>query len=222
MNIFEAINVRHTVRRYDGRPLEGGTLAELQDLIRRLNAEGHLHMQLVNGRADAFAPFTIHYGKWTGVTNYVALVGKDAADLDERCGYYGEQIVLWAVARGLRTGWLDTKYESVPDGLSIPAGERLVLCFAIGFSEDAGRPHKLKSAEQLSTVEGPVPDWFEKGMACAVLAPSAGNQMLFRIHWDGSRLSMTSAPGFLEKVDMGIAKYHFEIGSGIEHSRWEA
>ena len=57
-------------------------------------------------------------------------------------------------------------------------------------------------------------------MECAVLAPSAGNQMLFRIHWDGNALSITTTPGFLEKVDLGIAKYHFELGSGISHEKW--
>ena len=220
MTLLEDVKVRHTVRKYDGRALNGEVLAQLQAKIAKINQEGNLHLQLVNGKEDAFAGFTIHYGRWTGVTNYIALIGKDAPDLDERCGYYGEQIVLWAITQGLKTGWLDTQYGDVPEGLDIPNGERLVLCIAIGYSQLSGGPHKLKTVEELSTVEGPMPEWFRKGMECAVLAPSAGNQMLFRLHWDGNALSITTTPGFLEKVDLGIAKYHFELGSGISHEKW--
>ncbi len=87
MTIEDAMLQRHTTRSYDGRAIEGDVLDELKALIDKLNAEGNLHMQLVNGRDNAFDDFVIHYGKWTGVTNYVALVGPDDELLDEKCGY---------------------------------------------------------------------------------------------------------------------------------------
>ena len=65
-----------------------------------------------------------------------------------------------------------------------------------------------------------MPEWFRKGMEYAVLAPTAGNQQLFTIHLEGERLWIDTDPGFLEKVDLGIVKYHFELGSGVPHSRW--
>lgn len=36
------------------------------------------------------------YGNFIGVKNYIALVWKKNKELDEKCGYYGEKIVLKA------------------------------------------------------------------------------------------------------------------------------
>lgn len=46
------------------------------------------------------------------------------------------------------------------------------------------------------------------------ICPSAGNQILFRIHLKNVELSISSEPGFLEQADIGIAKVHFETGAG--------
>ncbi len=221
MTIYEAIEKRHTVRTYNSAAIEGDTLKELTALIEKLNAEGNLHMQLVNGRENAFDDFVIHYGKWTGVTNYIAMVGVDEADLDERCGYYGEQIVLWAQMHGLKTGWLDTQPAGATDAFVVDEGERHVLSLAIGYSETEGAGPKAAAVEDMSVVNGDAPDWFYEGMKYAVYAPTAGNQRLFRIKWDGSDVSIASEPGFLEKVDLGIAKYHFEVGAGKNHDIWK-
>ena len=47
-----------------------------------------------------------HYGKFSGVKNYIALIGKKSPSLDERCGYYGERLVLLAQQLGLNTCWV--------------------------------------------------------------------------------------------------------------------
>ena len=175
----------------------------------------------MNGQPDALAPFTVHYGKWTNVTNYIACVGQDDASLEQRCGYYGEKIALWAETAGLKTGWVDTRTGSqLPDAFHVADGERFVLGLCIGTSEKVGRPHKVKSVEQLSDVTGQTPEGFARGMEAAQLAPTAGNQQAFTIHFDGTNLSITTADGNLACVDMGIAQYHFELGSGIDHARW--
>jgi hypothetical protein len=226
MTMEEAIKTRHTIRTYDGRALAPEIARTLQSMIAEINRKAGLHFQLMNGIKDALAPYTIRYGKWTGVTNYISLVGKVGPHLDEQCGYYGEQLVLWAQQHGLKTGWVETRLENPAEGIPVPeiaAGERLVITICIGYSEATGSHHKIKTAEEMSETSDPanVPDWFRKGMACAILAPTAGNQQLFKIHLNGETLSIDTVPGFLEKVDLGIAKYHFELGSGIDHSRWE-
>ncbi len=222
MTIFEAITTRHTVRTYNNTAISGEILSELIQLIDKFNQQGKIHMQLVNGRENAFDDFIIHYGKWTGVTNYIAMVGEDRDDLDETLGYYGEQIVLWAEANGLKTGWLDTQPNGqASDAFEIGAGERHVLSLAIGYSDAPENGPKPADPEAMSIVETAAPDWFRKGMEYAAYAPTAGNQRLFRIKWDGENVSISSEPGFLEKVDLGIAKYHFEVGSGKDHSIWK-
>ena len=225
MTIEEAIRSRHTVRNYDGRALEGETEKTLRSMMAAINEKTGLHFQFINGVTDALSPYTIRYGRWTGVTNYIALVGKDVPELDELCGYYGEQLVLWAQQNGLKTGWVETLLQDAAKGVPVPEikkGERLVLSICIGYSEKSGFAHKIKTVEEMSVVADPahVPAWFRKGMEYAVLAPTAGNQQLFKIHLDGDRLWIDTVPGFLEKDDVGIAKYHFELGSGVPHSRW--
>ncbi len=40
-----------------------------------------------------------HYGEFSGVRNYIAM-------LEESCGYYGERLVLLAQQLGLNTCWV--------------------------------------------------------------------------------------------------------------------
>lgn len=220
MELLEAIRVRHTVRNYSGRAIEGEDLAQLSALIQRVNAEGGLNFRLINGVENALSPYRIRYGRWTGVSNYIAIVGQEAPDLEERCGYYGQQIVLWAQTAGLRTGWVETSYEVEPEVLGLQAGERMVLALVIGYSEEDGRPRKLKTYEDLTQVQGEVPEWFRRGVETALYAPTAGNQMLFSFGWDGSAPSISTKVGLLEQVDLGIAKLYFELGSGMAHDAW--
>ncbi len=221
MNLLDAIAQRHTIRTFDGRPLEGEVLTTLQEKIATINAETGLHIQLINGEENAFAGFQIHYGKWVGVTNYLAFVGPSSPELHELCGYWGEQLVLWAETQGLKTGWLDTQIVEKPAALELREGEELVVTVAIGYSDLVGKNHKIKTVEETSQVTGEAPEWFAAGMEAALLAPTAGNQQVFCICWDGEHLSATTKPGFLEKVDLGIVKYHFELGAGISHDMWQ-
>ena len=83
MNIHDAIKERHSVRRYANRPIEPEKLAELQLLIEQLNAESGLNMQLIVDDKKAFGSWLVHYGTFSGVSNYFALIGKDDGKLDE-------------------------------------------------------------------------------------------------------------------------------------------
>ncbi len=219
MTILEAIEKRHTIRNYDGKAINE-QLNELEELINHINEESGFHLQLVNGKENAFDIFTIRYGKWTHVTNYIALVGKDEEDLDEKVGYYGEQIVLWAEMNGLKTGWLETQLKEQTNDFTINDDERFVLSIAIGYSDKVGGKHKVKELEELSTHLEHAPEWFVEGMKQVQLAPTAGNQQLFNIAYENDKVSISTKPGFLEKVDVGIAKYHFEIGSKKDSSIW--
>ena len=35
-----------------------------------------------------------HYGRFENANNYIAMVGRKGEGLEERCGYYGEKLVL--------------------------------------------------------------------------------------------------------------------------------
>ena len=91
MELFKAMEQRHSVRSYEDRPLEPEVRAELTGFLAQCNQESGLHMQLVLDEPEGFGGFLAHYGKFSGVKNYIALVGKKSAQLDETCGYYGEK-----------------------------------------------------------------------------------------------------------------------------------
>lgn len=83
MTDLDAIRERHSVRQYLDQPLRPEEIAELTDEVRACNREGGLHIQLVTNEPKAFNGFMAHYGKFSGVANYFALVGKSGAELDE-------------------------------------------------------------------------------------------------------------------------------------------
>ena len=53
-------------------------------------------------------------------------------------------------------------------------------------------------------------------------APTAVNQQKFRIQLiDENKVrAVTSGLGALLKLDLGIVKYHFELGAGTENFKW--
>lgn len=83
MTQTEAIQARHSVRRYRPERIPEETLAAFREEIEKVNAEGHLHIQLVTDEPKAFSG-PMSYGKFSGVTTYLVMAGHKADDLDER------------------------------------------------------------------------------------------------------------------------------------------
>ena len=218
MNLIEAIMARHSVRSYETRPLADDVVDKLQEYINQYNTVSGLRMQLVTGDPETFDCFWAHYGKFTGVTNYIAMVG--APDAAELCGYYGEKLVLEAQMLGLNTCWVGLSYKKVPGRYTIAKGEKLHLVIALGYGTTQGVMHKSKTIDKVSKCQGEMPKWFRAGVEAALLAPTAVNQQKFRFELIGDRVRATTGWGFYSKVDLGIAKLHFEIGSGKPSSIW--
>lgn len=113
MNLLEAIQKRHSVRTYTDKKITGIIKDELLSCINKCNQEGNLNIQLVSDEPKAFDSMMAHYGKFKNVNNYIALIGKNEPDLDEKCGYYGEKIVLKAQQLGLNTCWVAMTYKKL-------------------------------------------------------------------------------------------------------------
>lgn len=221
MDLWEAMESRHSVRSYDGQKITGEVKAALSSFIRDCNEESGLHMQLVLDEPKGFDGLMAHYGKFVGVTNYLALIGPKGADLDEKCGYYGEKVVLKAQQLGLNSCWVGMTYSKVKSAFQIAAGEKLALVIAMGYGATQGSAHRSKPMEAVIDGEGDYPQWFKQGLQAALLAPTALNQQKFRfaLH-GGNQVSAKAGFGAFTKVDLGIAKYHFEIGAGKENFTW--
>lgn len=227
MTIHEAIEARHSVRAYREDPLQEETVRLLQEKIAQLNREGRLHIQLILNEPKAFRGPLARYGKFSGVSNYLVMAGRKAGDLDERVGYYGEQLVLYAQMLGLNTCWVGVSYSKVPGTYVLEEGEKIACYIAVGYGETQGSAHKGKTAAQVSNVSDETPSWFLKGVEAALLAPTAVNQQRFSFEYsgmNGGRHQVTASKGFsmvgYTQMDLGIARCHFEIGAGKENFDW--
>lgn len=214
MNLTEAMKERHSVRRYRNQPLSAEAVSAMRAEIDACNQESGLHIQLVMDEPKAFDGFMAHYGKFSGVRNYIALIGKKDSKLDEKCGYYGERLVLKAQQLGLNTCWVAMTYSKVKTAFSIDEGEKLCVVISIGYGETQGIPHKSKTVSEVSKTDGKMPDWFKSGVEAALLAPTAMNQQKFMFMLEGNKVAAKAGKGFYTKLDLGIVRYHFEIGAG--------
>ena len=149
MTIQEAIQARHSVRQYIDKPITEDVVTALNAKIDEVNAEAGLHIQLVLNEPKSFQCAMAKYGRFSGVNSYLVMAGKKTDDLDEKIGYYGEQIVL--------------------------------------------------------------------------LAPTAVNQQKFFFEYTtGNKViakRSVSLVGYTQ-MDLGIVKYHFEVGAGKENFEW--
>lgn len=221
MDVMKVMKERHSVRSYEDKAIDKEVKKELLSLIAQCNKESGLHMQLVTDEPQAFDGFLAHYGKFSGVKNYIAMVGKKGADLEELCGYYGENVVLKAQELGLNTCWVALTYSKIRNAFKLAPGEKLCCVIAIGYGATQGVSHKVKAIEDLCKTKGDMPRWFRNGMEAAQLAPTAMNQQKFLFTLRGNRVSAQAGRGFYTKLDLGIAKYHFEAGAGTSGWEWE-
>lgn len=226
MTLQEAIKVRHSVRQYKNTAIEAEKIAQLQALIDQSNSEAGLHMQLVTNEPNAFSQGMAKYGKFSGISNYIAMVCKKGEDTT--LGYYGEQVVLLAQTLGLNTCWVGLTFSKQPDSYEVRDGEHLVCLVPVGYGANQGVQHPQKKSfddvAKIATTDGVCPDWFRAGVEAALLAPTAINQQkfLFVLH-DNNRVE--AKPNFLligsyVHTDLGIVKYHFEVAAGKENFEW--
>lgn len=213
METLEIMKQRHSVRQYTAQVVEPEKRAVLDTLTQEINRKAGLSIQIIYDDPKCFDSFMAHYGKFAGVHNYIALVGKKSPTLDETLGYYGEELVLKTQELGLNTCWVALTHGK--SKAVVGKGEKEVCLIALGYGVTQGVPHKSKPMQELCTCAEPMPEWFLSGMNAAALAPTAMNQQKFRFELlaDGT-VKATCGSGFYTKLDLGIVKYHFETVSG--------
>ncbi len=220
-----AVRGRHAVRQYTDEPISAEDRAALEREVAICNELGNLHMGLVWDEPEAFDSALAHYGKFTGVRNYLVVAGAPANDLERRAGYWGERFVLTAQRLGLNTCWVALTFKRRYVRAHLAKGDQMVLVVAFGHGATQGVQHKSKPAEDVcSPADGP--DWFRRGVEWALLAPTAINQQKFRIELtDGTagakpQVAVRDLGGSYSKVDQGIVSLHFELGAGTDNFAW--
>ena len=223
MTIQEAIQVRHSVRQYIDKPLTEDVVTALKAKIDEVNAKSGLHIQLILNEPKSFQCAMAKYGHFSGVNSYLVMAGKKTDDLDEKVGYYGEQIVLLAQMLGLNTCWVGVSYSKIPNTYVLEEDEKIACYISLGYGANQGVSHKIKSVKEVSNASDATPKWFLDGVNAALLAPTAVNQQKFFFEYTTRNKVIAkrgvSLVGYTQ-MDLGIVKYHFEVGAGKENFEW--
>ena len=211
MEILEIMKNRHSVRQYKNQAIEESKRAELNSYIEEVNKESNLLIQIFYDEAKCFNSFMAHYGKFVNVKNYIAIVGKK--NEQEKAGYYGEKIVLKCQEMGLNTCWVAMTHGK--SQAEIKKGQKQLIIISLGYGETQGVAHRSKSIDELGHADKDT-EWFKTGMEAVSLAPTAMNQQKFLFELKNDIVTAKSLGGFYSKIDLGIAKYHFEAVTGHE------
>lgn len=218
LDIYEAMRERHSVRSYLDKPIKGEVRSVMQRAVEEINRDYGVNFQLCLDRPEVFSGPLAHYGTFSGCSNFIALVaGKDQ---DELVGYCGEKLVLLAQQLGLNSCWAALTYNKSKVKAKVNKGEKLHLIIALGYGATKGVPRRSKRPEELGRWQGDAPDWFLSALECAMLAPTAINQQKFILTLDGDTVTARAIFGPYSTVDLGIVKYHFELGAKGHSFTW--
>lgn len=212
MDLKLAMRQRRTVRKFTSEPLSPELISQLNDRVCANNERFGLAISLKVGDESALpAALKLFFAK--GVRNYFVLAGGDRPGLDEDLGYASADLMLFAQALGLNTWWIGGTFSRKNVEQAVP-GKKVIGIVAVGFGATPGAARKSKTAAEVSSYEGPEPQWFADGVQAALLAPTALNKQCFRIAGAGNKVSITENGGAFSGADIGIVKYHFELGAG--------
>ena len=219
MDFKEAMQKRHMVRKYTDKPLSDEIIAKINERIELNNKTYNLNMKLmINNSKGVSSIMKLIMAK--GVNNFIILAGDVSGNLDERLGYSGADIMLYAQTLGLNTWWVGGTFNRSVS--SYVDNNKVTGIIAIGYGQTQGVPHKSKNVEDVSKYEGTIiPSWFISGVDGDLLAPTALNKQDFMLIGNGNRVKIECSNGIFTGSNVGLIKYHFELGAGKGNFEWE-
>ena len=220
MTIKEAIKERHMVRQYTDKTIPTDIVESLNARITENNKKYNLHLALVVGNSDGIGSMAKLLLSKT-VNNYIVLAGVDAPNLDEKLGYCGADLILYAQTLGLNIWWVGGMFNGKGALKKLNnKNVRVNGVIAIGYGKTQGVPHRSKTAAEISRYNGKTPQWFVDGVDALLYAPTALNKQPYVVSGDGNKVSISAGSGHFSGIDLGIGKYHFEVGAGKENFEW--
>jgi len=227
--LYNAVWKRRSVRKYNDKRIEEEKIESLKRSIYALNEESGLTMEFFEN-SDAFNTFKAVGFK--GVRSVIAVKGKTSdPDLFEKCGYYGEKLILKATALGLGTCWVAMGFNR--NVLNIKADEEIACAVPIGYgAEEMIKPSGIPDAPHRKTIsisefldgKTDVPDWVKEAVKSVQFAPTARNSQKTRFRFADGEVTAeipSSKVGIFDKlnmIDLGITKLHFELAAGGKFS----
>ena len=232
MTLLQAIDLRRSRRKYLPDPIDAQTKEALQALAKEYSEKAGTHIELVFDNPAAFGGLRKTYGLLTGVHSYAGLIANPGdKQAVERLGYYGELLMLHAVALGLGSCWVGGSFDRASCPFTLAEGEEIICAISLGPVKEKnslresliyGVTHrKTKTVEQMIDIDAPAPGWFTRGMEAVQKAPSAVNKQPVMFSFkNGIASASVENPGSMTLLDFGIAKLHFELGAGGGAWEW--
>lgn len=220
-----AMELRKSRRHYSAEPIPEESAETLLALVKEINRETGLHLQMVFDHGEAFHGLRKSYGLFSGVQHYLVLAGDNTIpNIYEKMGYYGEKWVLLATSLGLGTCWVAGTYDKKSVYCHLENNEEIAAVIPYGnynekeslFSNMLRKQmhRKTKGIEELLYAVDQPPNWVLKAMKYVVKAPSAANRQPVKFTYsEGLVMAAITGDSIAQQMDMGIAKLHFELGT---------
>lgn len=228
MNIVQAIEIRKSRRAYDPSPISPKQIALLKSRIDEYNQKSGLTIRFLQDGSFAFAGIRKSYGMFSGVRSLFIMKGPKAdPNLKEKIGYFGELLILESTVLGLGTCWVGGTFDS--SGIRKQEDEELVCVITVGKVPSAQTlkerliykavHRKTKSIGQMCQLQGKsqdaFPSWLKTAMNAVRKAPSTKNtQKVMFLEKGGILQAYVPDTDTFDRVDLGIAKLHFELAAG--------
>ncbi len=221
----EAIIKRMSRRSFTGAAFTVEEQDKICKLVDKANKESGLTISFMENAGKEFGSFGKTYGMFKNVRSVLVMKGsKIDPDLREKCGYYGESIVLDLIDAGIDSCWVGGTFDKA--GFPVDDTEELVCLIVIGKTDALSVKEKLlrmgtgasknrKPLDERLTATAEIPEWVKNGMEAVRLAPSAVNKQKPHFTYDGTTLTASVEVDYhLDLVDLGIAKMHFDSEAG--------
>ena len=218
MDLKEAMEQRHMVRKYTDKIISDDLIEKISNRIKENNEKYNINMKLMTNNEEAVSAI-IKLVLAKGVKNYIILAGDKESILDEILGYSGCDIMLYAQTLGLNTWWVGGTFNRRVS--KFVDNKKVIGIIAIGYGQTQGMPHKSKIVEDVSKYNGDSPEWFLNGIKASLLAPTALNKQDYKIIGNGNKVKIDINNGIFTGANKGLIKYHFELGAGKENFEWE-
>lgn len=220
--MLEVIEKRISRRNFKDIMLKENDVVKLNEIIENINNESRLNIAVEVDAKQAFKGLTKSYGLFHGVNSAVVLKGQAGEDLFEKAGYYGEKLVLEATKLGFGTCWVGGSFDH---NYFEYDGEEVVCIIAIGYvtkklsireklihnvlhNSDHHNNDNLKATRVITEDE-------KMAFEAIQLAPSAKNRKVIKLNYIEEEVVISTINDYhFDMVDLGIAKYHFELVTG--------
>lgn len=239
MNPTEAMRHRRSVRTFDGNPLRAEDAEKLMDFARRVENPYDLPItwKLLDAGRDGLSAPVI-----TGGQSYIAGKLRKVPHAEEAFGYTFEKILLYAETLGLGSTWIAGTMDrpAFERAMALGEGEVMPCVSPLGYpaKKMSLRETMMRKGVKADTRLDFSELFFEGGLDKPLtpekagplalplelvrLAPSAVNKQPWRVLVSGNaaHFYLKRSKGFLgedgwdlQKIDLGIALSHFELGA---------